>query len=732
MTRESQAAGATGRLQLLYGAAAGLVCAALLALLQVAGLLEPLELSLYDLHCRLSPVYAEPEPPGHIVILTLDQGSIEHVYTHQGARPPWPRLYYGLMIEFLQAAGARAIIFDMFFTEPDIDRLDVTAAESDGALLAATAAAGNVVHAAVLQQDGLPPEAGKRAALQRALARLPVAAGRALPQYPAALLPDAGLIDAAWAIGSVAVHTDHDNVLRRVHPVQALDGTAVPALAVAAYAALSGADALSVEPARLRVGGRSAPLTRDGALYLRWYRAPAGEPGPFPYLSAANVLTSRIQQLRGQPTLVDPELVRDRIVLIGSTAPGLMDIKATPLSNAVPGVQFQATLLANLLRGDSVRRWPARDVLLLLLAGSLLTGIAARGWRRHCGGLLVFAGAAVALLLSGYTALVQWQIFVPVVTPLLGMAGSFFAVTVINHITERRQTRLVRGIFEHYLDSAVVRTLIRNPERVRLGGEERDCTVLFSDVADFTALSERLAPEALVRLMNLYLDAMTAIIIEEGGFVDKFIGDEIVAIFGAPAPLPDHAARACRAALRMAARVVELQPQFRALGCTADLFARTGISTGTVIVGNMGSENRMNYTAMGDAVNLGARIEGVNKVYGTRLLISEGTAAAAGAAVVLREVDAVRVKGRQAGLRLFELLALRRAAAGADERPEGVQRFERALADYRAGRWREAQAEFAALAAAGDAVAGVFDARCAALERDPPEHWDGITTMLTK
>jgi len=480
----------------------------------------------------------------------------------------------------------------------------------------------------------------------------------------------------------------------------------------------------------MRIGERNIPLNGDGSAYAWWYRPRIGEDSVFPRFAFADVLTSRIQQDMGRDSILATDVFRDRIVIIGSTATGLHDIKANPLARAVPGVELQATVLANLLRGDFVRRWPGTAMLLVLFAACLATGAAARVWRHGSGGVAVFGGMLVLLAVVGQLALSGLHQFAPIVTPMLGVTLTFFVVTVINHFTERRQSRLVRGIFEHYVDRSVVQTLLRDPQRVRLGGETRNCSVMFSDVASFTSISESLKPEQVVQFMNIYLNAMTDIIISEGGFVDKFVGDEIVAIFGAPSDEPEHTIRSCSASLRMGARLRELQPIFEEAGVTREVFARTGISSGEVVVGNMGSENRMNYTAMGNAMNLGARIEGVNKIYGTRTLVSANTVDYAKSRFVFREIDTVRVKGKDIGVRIYDLIGFREAVSA--DRVRLVHQFEAALGLYRAGDWRAAQSAFEALAKAGDAPSQTFATRCAAYAAAPPANWDGIYTMQGK
>ncbi len=450
----------------------------------------------------------------------------------------------------------------------------------------------------------------------------------------------------------------------------------------------------------------------------------------FERVPAYNVLKARIEQETGAPPNLDPALFRDRIVFIGGSASGTYDAKATPVASPLPGVHVQATALVNLLRGDALRRPAGLRLLLAPVLLALLIGLGGGATPRAWPAALLALVAAAGWCLAAQWLLVR-HVFLDVVPAVAAAAGAFAFTSLANYAAERRHSQLVRHIFEHYLDRGVVQTLIQHPDRVQLGGERRTCTVLFSDVAGFTDKSEQMTPEQLVHFMNLYLDAMTEEILAEGGFVDKFVGDEIVAIFGAPNELPDHAARACRAVCRMQTRCAAMQDPFRALGLRDEVFFRAGLSTGEVVVGNMGSERRMNYTAMGDVMNLGARLESGNKQFGTRVAASEATATAAGDAFCFREVDRVRVKGKTRGVAVYELAG--EAGSLPEDLRAGFARFAEALALYRDRRWEEAQRAFDALAAQGDAPAAVFAGRCRIYrENPPPDDWDGVFVMTAK
>ncbi|WP_375765771.1 adenylate/guanylate cyclase domain-containing protein [Archangium gephyra] len=288
-----------------------------------------------------------------------------------------------------------------------------------------------------------------------------------------------------------------------------------------------------------------------------------------------------------------------------------------------------------------------------------------------------------------------------------------------------RQRDQIQGLFKRYLDPQVVDELIRNPEKAAPGGERRELTVLFSDLVGFTSMSEEMSPEALVDVLNGYFERATAVLGQHGATLDKFIGDAIMCFWNAPLPQEDHAARACLTALRLVAVVEQLAPELEARGL-ARLHCRIGLNTGPGVVGNIGSRAAQDYTVIGDTVNLASRLEGAAKVYGTRILVSEETVVAARGTVLARELDLLRVKGRQLPVRVYELVDV----AGAPP-PGHLARFAEGLALYRARRFAEAREAF--LSSPEDPPSRVFAARCEALRNQPPpENWDGVFSLDTK
>jgi len=718
--------------RVLKGLLIGAAAAAIIGHLTYHDTLEPLELKTLDLRFRSLRATPTAELPDDIVIVEIDQDSLEYVSSLINYQWPWPRSIYGAIIDFLTTAGADAVIFDMLFTEPDIER-DISGAESDAGLVEATARSGRVIHTYVLKKAGLAPPEDEAAALLKVPGIDLVALPSAPPgvNHAAAALPSAALIAASRTLGFANVDPDDDNVVRRIPLMARLGDTTVMNAATAAAWDRGGRPELALLPNALQLGLTRIPTQPNRSFYLWWYRMPERQESPFVSTSAYAVLKAQTERVSGIDPSLDPDLFKDKIVYVGSSATGLFDVKASPLSRSVPGVQIQATALANLLRGDAVRRISRSTTLWLVLLLSLVTGCITHGTRHTTLGLLLTLIVLTALTVGSRFLLASRHCFIEIVPLVLGVALTFVGATLINYIAERRHSKLVRNIFEHYLDRSVVRTLINHPDQVKLGGERRIGTVLFSDVADFTNTSEKLEPQPLVAFMNLYLDAMTRIIIDEGGFVDKFVGDEIVAIFGAPNDLPDHAARACQAVVRMQQRVAELQPEFLALGCSSDIFFRAGLSTGALVVGNMGSEERMNYTAMGDVMNLGARLESANKRYDTRVLASDVTAAEAGAAYTFRPIDRVRVKGKDHAVPISEFVGAT-ASLNAEQQAR-LAFFAAGYTHYGQQKWDSAEAAFQQAASQGDAPSAIFIARCQAFRtQPPPPDWDGSYTFTEK
>jgi adenylate cyclase len=447
-----------------------------------------------------------------------------------------------------------------------------------------------------------------------------------------------------------------------------------------------------------------------------------GMAGSFRYIPAVDVITRK----------ADPALLADRIVLVGSSAAGLNDLRATPADPVLPGVEVHATMISGILDG-SIKDKPAfllgADLLLLGLLGGLLALVLPllspfRG--------TLLAGVTIGALVAGNLWL--WQA-ANLVMPLAGTALTLFAIYVCNmswgFFVESRSKRQFASLFGQYVPPELVDEMARDPEAYSMEGRNEQLTVLFSDVRGFTTISEGLDPKELAHLMNAYLGAMTEVVRRKRGTLDKYIGDAIMAFWGAPVADPGHAAHAIETALEMQVELRKLDEPFRQRGWP-ELHIGVGINSGTMTVGDMGSPVRKSYTVMGDSVNLGSRLEGITKEYGVGILVGEDTQRLA-PQFAYRELDRVRVKGKDEPVAIYEPLGYPEDLAPAEA--DAVRKWTDALAHFRQQHWDAAELALRALVAAdpGRHLYHLYLERIAHLRADPPgPGWDGVTTFKTK
>jgi adenylate cyclase len=443
----------------------------------------------------------------------------------------------------------------------------------------------------------------------------------------------------------------------------------------------------------------------------------------FPHYSVVDIIEHR----------VPVDKLKGKIVLLGVTEIGLTDLRTTPFGTAFPGVEIHANLIDNILKDDYFHQSDIAHLMsfVLILFFGLLVGAVLP--RLHALSGLVFS----LLLLIGYVLGNLWFLFSEKTwTSFVFVLGvillNWFAVVLFKYFGEEKDKRFIKSAFQQYLSPNVIEQLVNDPSMLKLGGEKRRMTAFFSDVAGFSTISEALTPEELVELLNEYLTVMTDIIMAYDGTVDKFEGDAVIAFFGAPIAYSDHAARACLASLEMQRRLVEMREQWRKAG-KHELFVRIGLNTGEMVVGNMGSNYRMDYTMMGDAVNLASRLEGANKTYQTQTLISQFTLEDCADQIEVREVDLIRVVGRREPIRIFEVLGKKGAVS--EEVTKAIQFFAKGLQLYRRLQLEEAKTYFAQCnkLLKGDGPSQVFFERCRLFQlTPPPEDWDGVYQLTLK
>lgn len=713
------------------------------ALATLSGALRPFETRLLDM--AYQGAGPPSRPPEDLALVLVDSKSLLAMRSfwageEQQAREeawPWHRFFFGVLADFLARAGAAAVAVDLDLSGPSAHEVDGDS-ELAGRFFGAS---GRTVLSLNFKEVGALEAAAASPFLRRLFEeadRTAKAAG--LPDPPPGLdLPDAGYDSVqvpygplsapgtARALGFVNAGRDGSEALRRLPLLLRYKGSVVPSLSLAVARTLG-----EGAPGRL-------PVDQEGRILINWY----GGLEAFQTHTAHTVLKTAFADLErrlpaddplalGWAARIGPEEVealaarfRGKVVFIGVNAPELGDVFPTPFTPAFPGVAVHATALGNLLRREALNQAaPALRLgllLLLALAGGLGTR-AAGGERR---GLAVYL---LLLLLAGAGFLLAWRgalLWFDLAAPTAVLTLAYGATALGDYFQTGRARRKLRRTFDRVLQPSLIDLLLAEPSRLSLGGEVRPLTVLFTDLQNSTALSERFRPEEWVDRLNRYFSECTRIVLSRGGYLDKYIGDGIMAAWGAPVPLADHAYQACLAVLELDACLEALQREMVAAeGVT--LTTRMGLNTGAILVGMVGGEGLAHYTAMGDGVVIASRLEGANKYYGTRILMGEQTYAAVAGRIEAREVDLVVLKGKSRPLRIYEPVAPKGALPG--QTSALLELYGRALEAYRRRSWAEALEALEALGglAPADGPSRVLRDRILQFRgQEPPPGWAG-------
>ena len=662
--------------------------------------------------------FAHPETTtDQIRLIFLDQDSLDWG-KKQGWEWPWPREVYGPILDFCRRAGTKAIAFDVIFSEPS-EHMDqdeaLGAAIRKTPAFVGTAFVGNETGSATNWPAGIPLP-GIRFKDHYPTLNNPFQMARAM--FP---IPD--VATNAAILGTVFGNPDRDGIYRRLRPFSLFDGQVVPSLGLGAYLAASTNRSLYLRESWFGINHRRIRMHLDahGQSILR-YR---GGSKTHKTVNVSGVIESELLMREGKPPLIDPSFFKDTYVFLGFTAPGLKDLRPSPIDSTYPGVEVHATFLDNLLAGDFMRDaaiWFSLILAFLLACG----GAAAIRLGRHAWqNILVFALLLPLPILLGFLAYAH-GFWLPIVFLLASTVPALIGTMALNYATEGKQKRFIKGAFKQYLSPLVIEELVQHPERLKLGGELRDLSIFFSDIRGFTSISEHLNPQELTALLNDYLTAMTDIIYAHEGTVDKYEGDAIIAFWNAPLAQKNHAILAVHTALECQAKLVELNPKYKEqIG--AELHQRIGLNSGPVVVGNMGSRQRFNYTFLGDAGNLAARLEGINKQFGTSLLISENTRKQLDDSIAVREIARVQVVGRKEPVTVYEPMM----PAEAETRKDILAVFAKALTSYYEGRLNDALSLFGSIET-GDAPAAAYVQRCKIMLSQPQIGWTGVWTMTEK
>ena len=696
-----------------------------------------LDAALYDLKLRLFRPQTVDE---RVVIVDIDDKSLKEI-----GRWPWPREQVAKLTRNLfEQYGVAAVGYDVVFSEPDQSSgLPVLERMAKGPL------AGDAGFAASLAR--IRPQLDYDGKLADALASGPSILGYYFnfvppveingqlptPLFPCADVGRQGVIprhaagyngnlkrlqERAGGAAFYNMEADFDGVARRMPVLMEYAGQCYGSLAFMTASAGMGAGAPKIRPTQgyrpttLDLDGLTVPLDAEGQALVPYRAANA-----FAYVSASDVIQARVPSAS----------LEGRIVLIGSTAPGIMDLRVTPVSKVLPGVEIHASLISGIL--DGTVKWEPVGVRGLELASIAIAGLLLAALLPVISPLwAALATLGLSLLLTGgdFYAWSAWHAQLPLAAPLLAVLGLFVLNMTYGFFVEARSRAQITKLFGQYIPPELVDEMAKDPARYSLRGESKVMTVLFSDIVSFTSISEKLEAAQLAELLNVYLSAMTRVVQEGRGTIDKYIGDAVMAFWGAPMSDEHHARDAVLAGLAMQATLAELNPHLEERGWPA-LKIGVGVNTGRMSVGNMGSEFRMAYTVMADAVNLASRLEALTRQYGVGVLAGETTKADC-PDLSFQLIDRVRVKGKDVPVAIYEPLGV--TAELPPERLKEAALFEAVFADYHERRWDEAEIKLMQLGKLSPRkLYQVYLDRVTHFRfNPPPAEWDGVFTYTTK
>lgn len=674
----------------------------------------------------------QEDPNDKIVLVSIDEKSLSY-FNSNGMYWPWPREFYQIVTDYFNESGAELVIYDILFDTPDFDRRNLSGAMSDQRFLKSLDKSENGILA-------FKSTANKDSAVDLSANNEPLIKHYNIendpPYHEPHLLtskPLSKFAKAATRLGNTVMSPDEDGLIRSVHLFDSLAHKGfVPTLSMAAYLELQ-PDSVSLEWTNngLRVGKQNIPLQNNGDYLINWYEKGGVRNGTFPYYSFQAVVKSAIQKMRDSDTKVSvsPSVLEDKIIIVGASAAGLGDIKSTPMSSLepFPGMEIQATLLNNLIGNNFITQPPTLIAILILLLISF--GIPfAIAYSRPAKGAAAILGVLLLIIGIGLTLFIYERIWFSTGFYLIMATFAYSGSAAFKYFSEEKQKKEIRSAFGQYVQPEFVEQLIAQPDLLKLGGQKKRLTVLFSDIAGFTSISEKKEPEELVSFLNEYLGAMTDIIFRHSGTVDKYIGDAVMAFWGAPINQENHAELACRSTLKMMNKVKELAPQ------DTNIHSRFGIATGDMIVGNIGSYNRFNYTVLGDTVNLAARLEAANKQFGSSTMIAEQTYQEVKDIFYARQLDFLTVKGKTKPVRVYELMG-EKSDPNAEEIDKIISIYQKGLDRYLHREWDKAIEQFQEVLSLKpeDGPSETYIERCEKFKAEPPaEDWDGVFHLKTK
>jgi adenylate cyclase len=731
----------------------------LIALIFLIGpsFLEMIELKTLDLRFKSRGAMKGNDT---IALAVIDEKSLD-----EEGRWPWPRSKMARLINYLSDDGAKVIGFDVGFLEPDensniyfiqklkskigdlklknkeLDRfLDESKNLADNDLILAAAIKRSKAKVVLgyffhMSQEGIGYKI-EREAIDKKIAQIS-ASRYPITQFSQedtdidlflrkAYAPEVNLPifnQATDSYGYFNMFPDSDGVVRWIPLIIKCGQEIFPPLSIQTIWNYFDRPPLIAEVAAygmqgIRMGEIEIPTNEKGQMMINYL----GPPKTFTHYPITDIINNKIAK----------GTFKDKIILVGATATGIYDMRNTPFSAVYPGMEIHATVIDNILRQNFLIRpeWiTIFDLLTIILIGIFTGFVIPR--LSAAKGILFAIGLFIIYIFLSRILFVTYGLWLNITYPLVALAILYTSLTIYKYMTEERERKKIKRAFSYYVSPAVADEMSKHPEKLKLGGDRKELSVLFSDIRGFTTIAEGLTPEDLVHLLNEYLTVMTDIVFKYDGTLDKYMGDAIMAIYGAPLDLPDHPIKACHSALEMMEELKRLNQKWIDEG-KPPMDIGIGINTSPMMVGNMGSEQRFDFTVMGDSVNLGSRLEGANKSYKTNIIISEFTFERVKDEFACMELDSVRVKGKTEPVKIYNLL-------GDKDLPETQERivneFNQGLALYKKRKWDKAIHIFENITAMDPDLyaAQVYIGRCLDLKKNPPPRdWDGIYVMTTK
>ncbi|MBF0352422.1 MAG: adenylate/guanylate cyclase domain-containing protein [SAR324 cluster bacterium] len=691
-----------------------------------------LENKLFDY--RLRAVHAQDSISQDIVIILIDEASLKTMAPLAG-RWPWPRSLFAELIEFLTNAEAKMVLFDIMFTEPQTPRLpNGELGPDDMALAYSTAGSGIVIHASQFVQEDhnsqkiipqtIPEDFVNAFSLHDISTR-----DISLPDTNTFYLPLTELYQGALGVGIVEFRPDSDGVYRRTQLVRKHGTDYFPVLSLATLLQLQNMPPLQISSGLLHFGSIKFPLEKDGSYLINMRRK-------FMDYSISGLFAT-IQQIRNGQTenlLIDPEEFRDKIIIIGASAAGVEDLKHTSLGENLPGVFLHASILSNGLNHEFIRTLPGMVGWIAAFIGGLWLAWGIQ-WSKNIWAQLVI----ILPLFTGWIAIALFSfaktlVWIPVIPVILPWALTISGALSWKATTEGREKRKTRKMFSQYVSPAILAEVMNSNKETLTPqvGIKENLTVLFSDIRGFTSFSETTPTEQVVEMLNYYLKEMVNVVFEYDGTLDKFIGDAIMAFWGAPLKTENHPEKAVIAALRMKDALIRVNDHFHEKGFPGFEIG-IGLNTGSMILGNIGSEKKLDYTVIGDNVNLASRIEGMTKHYGCDILVSDSTRNRVSDEICFRIVDYVQAKGKQQSIKIYHPLGFE-AELSADQMSL-ARETNRGFTAYQNRDWETAiQAYQNNLSIIPkDRLSQMFIQRCREYqETPPPDSWNGSHVLTGK